>query len=166
MPTNLYGPGDNYHPKNSHVIPALIRKFHEAKESQLNKVLVWGSGEPRREFLYVDDMAGACVFIMNLSKAIIDKHVSPMQSHINVGFGEDVTIYDLAMAVSRAVGYHCEIKFDTTMPDGAPRKLINSQKLNMLGWKPKMNLNKGLILAYQDFLSRIIPGKVCHKGVG
>ena len=166
MPTNLYGPGDNYHPKNSHVIPALIRKFHEAKESQSNKVLVWGSGEPRREFLYVDDMADACVFVMNLPKAILDKHVSPMQSHINVGFGEDVTIYDLAIAVSRAVGYHCEVKFDATMPDGAPRKWINSQKLNMLGWKPKMNLNNGLILAYQDFISKIITGKVCQKGIG
>jgi GDP-L-fucose synthase len=154
MPTNLYGPGDNYHPENSHVIPALIRRFHEAKATQLASVAIWGSGKPFREFLYVDDMASACVHVMNLPKAIYDKHTLPMQSHINVGFGSDVTIADLAHTVGKVIGYQGEISFDSTKPDGAPRKLMDSARLNSLGWSAKVNLEDGLSLAYKDFLSK------------
>lgn len=154
MPTNLYGPGDNYHPENSHVIPALIRRFHEAKATQLASVAIWGSGKPFREFLYVDDMASACVHVMNLPKATYDKHTLPMQSHINVGFGSDVTIADLAHTVGKVIGYQGEISFDSTKPDGAPRKLMDSARLNSLGWSAKVNLEDGLSLAYKDFLSK------------
>jgi GDP-L-fucose synthase len=152
MPTNLYGPGDNYHPENSHVIPALIRRFHEAKISNAPTVTLWGSGTPRREFLYVDDMAAASVFVMSLPKATFDAHTQPMQSHINVGFGDDITIKELALAVAQAVGYTGTIELDTTKPDGAPRKLMDSSRLNALGWQAKINLEQGLALAYQDFL--------------
>ncbi len=152
MPTNLYGPGDNYHPENSHVIPALIRRFHEAKLSRKSAVTIWGSGKPFREFLYVDDMASACVHVMNLSKHLYDEKTSPMQSHINVGFGSDITIADLAQTVSKVVGYEGSILFDTTKPDGTPRKLMNSERLHSLGWSPKVDLESGLHLAYQDFL--------------
>ena len=152
MPTNLYGPGDNYHPENSHVIPALIRRFHEAKLSNKPDVTIWGSGKPFREFLYVDDMASACVHVMNLSKRLYDEKTSPMQSHINVGFGSDITIADLAQAVCKVVGYDGSILFDTTKPDGTPRKLMNSERLHSLGWSPKVDLASGLHLAYQDFL--------------
>jgi GDP-L-fucose synthase len=152
MPTNLYGPGDNYHPENSHVIPALIRRFHEAKEIGEPTVTVWGTGSPRREFLYVDDMAAASVHLMNLDKSVYDLHTQPMQSHINVGYGEDITIADLAIAVGRAVGYQGKILFDGTKPDGAQRKWIDSQLLNALGWQPKINLRAGLDRTYQDFL--------------
>jgi len=155
MPTNLYGPGDNYHPENSHVIPALIRRFHEARASHATKVTIWGTGTPCREFLYVDDMAGASVHVMNLPKATCDQHTSPMQSHINVGFGSDITIAALARTVGQAVGYHGEIDFDATKPDGAPRKLMDSNRLNALGWKAKVNLYDGLELAYRDFLNQI-----------
>jgi len=153
MPTNLYGPGDNYHPENSHVIPALIRRFHEAKVSNKPDVIVWGSGTPRREFLYVDDMATASTHVMNLDKSIYDKYTSPMQSYINVGYGDDVTIADLAHAVSDAIGYSGEIKFDTSKPDGTPRKLMDSGRLNSLGWKPHVNLQNGLKKAYADFMA-------------
>jgi GDP-L-fucose synthase len=153
MPTNLYGPGDNYHPQNSHVIPALIRRFHEAKENNAPVVTVWGSGTPRREFLYVDDMAAACVHVMNLDKATLAANTLPMQSHINIGFGEDITIRDLANAVSRAVGYTGNIEFDSSQPDGAPRKLMDSRRLNALCWQAKVDLETGLSAAYQDFLS-------------
>jgi GDP-L-fucose synthase len=153
MPTNLYGPGDNYHPENSHVIPALIRRFHEAKMSGAPSVTIWGSGTPKREFLYVDDMAAACVFVMNLPKVTLDAHTQPMQSHINVGFGDDITIAEVAQAVSQAVGYTGRIELDPSKPDGAPRKLMDSSRLNALGWKAKVNLEQGLAQAYQDFLS-------------
>ncbi|MBT8592159.1 GDP-L-fucose synthase [Polynucleobacter paneuropaeus] len=152
MPTNLYGPGDNYHPENSHVIPALIRRFHEATVSNAPEVLIWGTGTPKREFLYVEDMAEASVFVMDLDKAIYDQHTSPMQSHINVGFGEDVTIAQLAHAVAATTGYAGKIDFDASKPDGAPRKWMDSSRLNTLGWKAKIGLNVGLARAYSDFL--------------
>ncbi|WP_081354752.1 GDP-L-fucose synthase [Polynucleobacter asymbioticus] len=154
MPTNLYGPGDNYHPENSHVIPALIRRFHEAKESKSPTVTIWGTGTPRREFLYVDDMAAASVFVMDLDKSIYDQQTEPMCSHINVGYGADVTIAELANAVGAAVGYQGNIDFDPTKPDGTPRKWMDSSRLNRLGWNPLVNLNDGLELAYQEFLQR------------
>ena len=153
MPTNLYGPGDNYHPENSHVIPALIRRFHEAKERGDPSVSVWGSGTPRREFLFVDDMAAACVHVMNLPHEEYAKHTSPMQSHINVGCGDDVPISELAHLVSQTVGYSGAIGFDSSKPDGAPRKLMDSARLKTLGWQPRVALQDGLRLAYQDFLS-------------
>ena len=152
MPANLYGPGDNYHPENSHVIPALIRRFHEAKVLSKSDVVIWGTGTPRREFLFVDDMATACVYVMNLDKDDYDKHTSPLQSHINVGFGDDITIADLAYVISKVVGYFGEIKFDISKPDGAPRKLMDSGRLNSLGWKPQVNLEIGLKKAYEDFM--------------
>ena len=152
MPTNLYGPGDNYHPENSHVIPALIRRFHEAKVINAPIVTIWGSGTPRREFLYVDDMAAASVHVMNLDKATYDAHTLPMQSHINVGIGDDITIRELAQTVGRAVGYSGTIDFDPSKPDGSPRKLMDSSRLNALGWHAKVGLEDGLTTAYQDFL--------------
>ena len=152
MPTNLYGPGDNYHPQNSHVIPALIRRFHEAKVNQAPAVTIWGSGTPRREFLYVDDMAAASVFVMNLPKATLDAHTQPMQSHINVGCGSDITIKELALAVGQTVGYQGTIDFDTSKPDGSPRKLMDSSRLNALGWQAQVGLDAGLTSAYADFL--------------
>jgi GDP-L-fucose synthase len=160
MPTNLYGPGDNYHAENSHVIPAMIRRFHEAKLDMetlspfgtRHSVEIWGSGMPRREFLYVDDMAAACVHVMELDKALYDAHTTPMQSHINVGCGEDITIRELAETVAKVVGYRGSIGIDTTKPDGTPRKLMDSSRLNNLGWQPKVGLEEGLALAYNDFL--------------
>jgi GDP-L-fucose synthase len=151
MPTNLYGPGDNYHPENSHVIPALIRRFHEAKVNRLPEVVIWGTGTPRREFLYVDDMAAASVFVMDLDKSIYDQHTEPMQSHINVGFGSDITINELAHAVAKAIGYQGNISFDPSKPDGSPRKWMDSCRLNKLGWVAKIDLAEGLSLAYKDF---------------
>lgn len=159
MPTNLYGPGDNYHPENSHVIPALIRRFHEAKVSNAPMVTLWGSGTPRREFLYVDDMAIASVHVMNLDKATLDAHTQPMQSHINVGCGQDITIAEVAQAVSQAVGYVGRIALDPSKPDGAPRKLMDSSRLNALGWRAKVDLAQGLARAYQDFLRQILLDK-------
>src|SRR5665647_363427 len=155
MPTNLYGPGDNYHPQNSHVIPALIRRFHEAKVASAPTVTIWGSGTPKREFLYVDDMAAASVFVMNLPKAVYDQHTSPMLSHINVGYGSDITIAQLAQAVSTAVGFQGNIDFDLTQPDGSPRKLMDSTRLNTLGWHAMVSLKQGLALAYQLSLIHI-----------
>jgi GDP-L-fucose synthase len=149
MPTNLYGPGDNYHPENSHVIPALIRRFHEAKVSNAPEVVIWGTGTPRREFLYVDDMAAASVFVMNLDKAIYDQHTSPMESHLNVGYGSDITIAELANSVREAVGYQGKISFDSSKPDGAPRKWMDSTKLRALGWSPLVDLESGLLEAYR-----------------
>ena len=154
MPTNLYGPGDNYHPENSHVIPALIRRFHEAKLANATSVAIWGTGTPRREFLYVDDMAAASVHVMQLPKAIYDHHTNPMQSHINVGFGADVTIAEVAQSIARTVGYTGQIEFDTTKPDGAPRKWMDSARLNAMGWQAKVDLQHGLASAYQDFVSK------------
>jgi GDP-L-fucose synthase len=153
MPTNLYGPGDNYHPENSHVIPALIRRFHEAKLSNAPEVVIWGTGTPKREFLYVDDMAAASVFVMNLDRAVYDQHTSPMESHFNVGYGSDITIAELASTVSEAVGYQGKICFDISKPDGAPRKWMDSTKLRALGWSPQIDLHHGLIHAYSSMSS-------------
>jgi GDP-L-fucose synthase len=153
MPTNLYGAGDNYHPENSHVIPALIRRFHEAKVNLAPEVIIWGSGAPMREFLYVDDMAAASVYVMNLDKGLYDKHTEPMQSHVNVGFGSDVTVKELAQTISEVIGYQGLIGFDPTKPDGTPRKLMDSSRLNSLGWQAQVNLRDGLSLAYQDYLA-------------
>ena len=153
MPTNLYGPGDNYHPENSHVIPALIRRFHEAKLSNAPWVTIWGSGSPKREFLYVDDMAAASVFVMNLPKTTLDAHTQTTQSHINIGFGDDITIKELALAVGNAIGYHGLIDFDASKPDGSPRKLMDSSRLNVLGWQARTALADGLVQAYAAFLS-------------
>jgi GDP-L-fucose synthase len=152
MPTNLYGPGDNYHPENSHVIPALIRRFHEAKLSDMPSVTIWGSGKPFREFLYVDDMAAASVHVMDLAKEKYQEHTKPMQSHINVGFGSDTTIAELAQTIAKVEGYTGKILFDTTKPDGTPRKLMDSSCLRALGWSPKVDLTEGLAKAYQDYL--------------
>jgi GDP-L-fucose synthase len=153
MPTNLYGPGDNYHPENSHVIPALIRRFHEAKVNQAPTVTIWGTGSPRREFLYVDDMAAAGVHVMNLDKATYEQHTQPMLSHINVGYGDDVSILEAAHLIAQTVGYQGEIRTDPCKPDGTPRKLMDSTRLNALGWQATMDLEHGLALAYQDFLT-------------
>jgi GDP-L-fucose synthase len=154
MPTNLYGPGDNYHPENSHVIPALIRRFHEAKVSHAPRVAIWGSGTPRREFLYVDDMAAACVHVMNLPLATYSQHTQPMLSHINVGCGHDVTIGELAATIARVIGFQGDIAFDPSKPDGAPRKLMDSTRLNKLGWQAQVGLEDGLKAAYKDFLAQ------------
>ena len=154
MPTNLYGPGDNYHPENSHVIPALIRRFHEAKVQGANEVVIWGTGTPRREFLYVDDMAAASVFVMQLTAEVYQTHTSAMQSHINVGYGSDVTIAELAQAVASAVGFTGAIRYDTSKPDGAPRKWMDSRLLNRLGWQAGVGLVEGVMLAYVDFLNK------------
>lgn len=153
MPTNLYGPGDNYHSENSHVIPALIRRFHEAKVNSSSSVVIWGTGTPKREFLYVDDMAAASVYIMNLDKTVYKSNTKPLSSHINVGFGDDITIRELAKLIAKTVGYQGEIIFDTTKPDGTPRKLMDSSRLKAVGWSPKVEFKEGLILAYQDFLT-------------
>ncbi len=152
MPTNLYGPGDNYHPENSHVIPALIRRFHEAKVNQAPHVTIWGTGTPRREFLYVDDIAAASVYVMNLSKPTYDQHTQPMLSHINVGCGNDITIRELAETIARVIGYLGNIAFDLSKPDGTPRKIMDSTCLNALGWQAQVGLGAGLEKAYEDFL--------------
>lgn len=151
MPSNLYGIGDNYHEQNSHVIPALIRRFHEAKLNSLPNVLIWGTGEPKREFLYVDDMALASIYVMNLEKSIYSMHTKPMQSHINVGYGDDVTIAELAKLIAQTVGYEGDINFDRSKLDGVPRKLMDSSLLKSMGWKPETSLQRGLQLAYDDF---------------
>ena len=152
MPTNLYGPGDNYHPENSHVIPGLIRRFHEAKTNNLPYVNVWGSGTPKREFLYVDDMASASIHVMNLDKATYDKHTSEMCSHINVGSGKELTIKEVSESIKKIIGYEGQINFDSSKPDGSPRKFIDSKRLNSLGWQPTVNLSDGLIKTYRDFI--------------
>ena len=154
MPTNLYGPGDKYHPENSHVIPALIRRFHEAKLNQAPDVTIWGTGTPKREFLYVDDMAAASVYVMNLPKATYAQNTQPMSSHINVGWGDDITIGQLAETIARVTGYAGEITFDLSKPDGSPRKLMDSTRLNALGWKPRVGLDAGLEKTYEDFLKQ------------
>jgi len=154
MPTNLYGPGDNYHPENSHVIPALIRRFHEAKLSNAPEVVIWGTGTPRREFLYVDDMAAASVFVMQLDKKTYDSQTEQMQSHINVGYGSDITITELAHAIAKATDYQGKISFDAAKPDGSPRKWMSSNRLNQLGWAPQVSLKEGLKNAYQEMLLR------------
>jgi GDP-L-fucose synthase len=153
MPTNLYGPGDNYHPENSHVIPGLLRRFHEAKQSASREVLIWGTGAPMREFLYVDDMAEACLHIMELDNETYIRNTQPMLSHINIGTGEDLAIRDLAKAIGNVVGYRGRIVFDTSRPDGAPRKLMDVSRMKSFGWRPKVGLGEGLALAYADFLA-------------
>lgn len=152
MPCNLYGMGDNYHPENSHVIPALIRRFHEAKTCHQPSVTVWGTGTPRREFLYVDDVACACLHVMALAKAAYDAHTQPMRSHLNVGSGAEISISKLAEAIGRTVGYRGRVVFDSAKPDGTERKLMDSSRLNALGWRPRISLADGLQKAYEDFL--------------
>jgi len=145
MPTNLYGINDNYHPENSHVLPALIRRFHEAKEANAASVTIWGTGTPLREFLYADDLADACVFLM--------ENYDELQ-FINIGVGEDISIKELAETIQEVVGYTGKLEFDSSKPDGTPRKLMDVSKLHSLGWKHKINLKEGIALAYQDFLSK------------
>ncbi|PJE53281.1 MULTISPECIES: GDP-L-fucose synthase [unclassified Marinomonas] len=152
MPTNLYGPGDNFHPENSHVIPALIRRFHEAKEANASVVMAWGTGTPMREFLYVDDMAAASIFVMNLDDATYQKETQPMLSHINVGSGIDCTIKELTETVAKVVGYQGTIEWDTSKPDGAPRKLMDVSRLERLGWTSSIDLEQGLAKSYSWFL--------------
>jgi GDP-L-fucose synthase len=153
MPTNLYGPGDNYHPENSHVIPALIRRFHEAKADAATAVTIWGTGTPMREFLYVDDLAAASVHVMNLPQEVYAKHTRPMISHINIGYGTDISISTLARMISDVVGYAGQIIFDPSKPDGTPRKLMDSTCLLKTGWKPKVQLQQGLEATYADYLT-------------
>ncbi len=153
MPTNLYGPGDNYHPENSHVIPALLRRLHEAKPAQAPEVVIWGSGQPRREFLFVDDMAAASVFVMGLEPEAYCAEVQSQLSHINVGFGADVTIAELAQLIADVVGYAGNLVFDASKPDGAPRKLMDTGRLRDLGWRPKVGLRSGLLVAYEAMMS-------------
>ena len=155
MPTNLYGPGDNYHPENSHVIPALLRRFHEAKVAGQREVTLWGSGKPRREFLYVDDMASACVFTMNLPEPAFQAQTEPMRSHLNIGFGSDISILELGEAIAKTCGFTGAIALDPTRPDGPMQKLMNSKRINQLGWMPKVSLEEGLTLAYEDFLKNL-----------
>jgi len=154
MPTNLYGPGDNYHPENSHVLPALIRRFHEAAMTDAPSVTIWGTGQAKREFLYVDDMAAACIYVMALERAVYQSHTSPMESHINIGTGEDLTIAELAATVAETVGYGGSLQYDTSKPDGAPRKLLDVGRLGQLGWKAGTSLRDGIRLAYEDFLKQ------------
>ncbi len=152
MPTNLYGPNDNFHPENSHVIPALLRRFHEAVQRGDTEVKVWGSGTPRREFLHVDDMADACVHVMALNEATLQAHTRPMLSHINVGSGTDCTIRELAETVAGVVGFKGRLVFDTTKPDGTPRKLLDTGRLRALGWQPTIGLKAGMIGTYAWFV--------------
>ena len=152
MPTNLYGPHDNFHPENSHVIPALLRRFHEAKLNGDAQVVAWGSGKPMREFLHVNDMAAASIHVMELDKKIYDENTEPMLSHINVGTGIDCTIRELVETVAKVIGFDGEIVFDATKPDGAPRKLMNVDRLKSLGWQYSYSLEEGLQDAYQWFL--------------
>lgn len=144
MPTNLYGPGDNYHPLNSHVIPGLLGRMREAVRTRADQFTVWGSGNPRREFLHVDDLAAACVFVMSLAPSVWQQHTLPMQSHLNVGFGEDISIRELAQLIARLAGFTGELVFDTSKPDGTPRKLLDSSRLRALGWQPRISLEQGL----------------------
>ena len=153
MPTNLYGPGDNYHPQNSHVLPAMIRRFHEAKTSDTPSVVIWGTGTPKREFLYVDDLASACVHIMDLPREVYAAHTEVMSSHINIGSGEDQSIAELAQLVSDVVGYRGTIEYDTSKPDGTPRKLLDISRIRQLGWMPRVPLREGIAKAYEDFRS-------------
>ena len=152
MPTNLYGPGDNFHSENSHVLPALMLRFHEAKINGDKEVVVWGSGEPRREFLHVDDMAAASIFVMGLSEDAYNSQTTSMQSHINVGSGDDVSIAELASMIAKVVGYDGTIAFDTSKPDGSPRKLMNVDLLKSLGWKQEIDLKQGLEQTYGWFV--------------
>jgi len=152
IPSSLYGPGDNYHSENSHVIPALIRKIHDAKIHQLPEVVVWGSGRPRREFVYIDDMSAAIIHVMNLDLAQYREHTEDMVSHINIGFGDDVAIKELAKKLVKIVGYKGKIIFDLNKPDGVLRKLMDSSLIESLGWRATVSLEDGLTLTYADYL--------------
>ncbi|GHE01573.1 GDP-fucose synthetase [Defluviimonas sp. 20V17] len=154
MPTNLYGPGDNFHPQNSHVLPALIRRFHEAVQDGRDEVVIWGSGRPMREFLHVDDMAEASLFVLDLPKAVYDRETEPMLSHINVGSGTDVTIRELAETVARVTGFEGRLSFDATKPDGTPRKLMDVSRLARLGWCATIPLEQGIAETYRWFLEQ------------
>jgi GDP-L-fucose synthase len=152
MPTNLYGPGDNYHPENSHVIPGLIYRFHKAKISNLESVTIWGTGTPKREFLYVDDLAQASIHVMNLDKKIYDKQISSESSHINVGSGKELSIKELAETIKEVIDFKGRINFDSNKPDGSSRKLLNSERINKLGFNPKTDLKEGLIKTYKEYV--------------
>jgi GDP-L-fucose synthase len=152
LPTNLYGPGDNYHPDNSHVIPGLIYRFHDAKIKNLESVTIWGTGTPKREFLYVDDLAQASIHIMNLDKKILDEQLSSLSSHINVGSGKELTIKELAEIIKEVIGFKGRINFDVSKPDGSLRKLLNSERINKLYFNSKTDLKEGLIKTYQDYI--------------
>jgi len=152
MPTNLYGPGDNFHPENSHVLPALMRRFHEAVRDGAREVIIWGTGTPRREFLHVDDMAAASLFVMNCSQDVYQANTEPMQSHINVGFGNDVTIAELASLLAEVTGFKGTIRFDADKPDGTTRKLMDSSRINAMGWQPAISLDKGVRQTYKWFV--------------
>lgn len=153
MPTNLYGPGDNFHPENSHVMPALISRFHEAATHGHREVVIWGTGTPRREFLHVDDMAAAALFVLELPKSAYDANTRPMLSHINVGSGTDISILELAQLVARITGFKGEIAADPTKPDGTPRKLLDVSRLSRLGWKAQIGLEQGLTETFRWFLN-------------
>lgn len=153
MPTNLYGPGDNYHPQNSHVIPGLINRFHEAKINNLSSVTIWGSGKPKREFLYVDDMIRASIFLMNLDKKTYHENISVITSHVNVGSSEEISIKDLALIIKRVVGFEGDINFDNTKPDGTPRKFLDSSRIHKIGFKSKVNLVDGIQKTYQEYIN-------------
>ena len=155
MPTNLYGPGDNFHPQNSHVVPALMRRFHQAVQAGDNEVVVWGSGKPRREFLHVDDMAAASLFVMDLPRDIYERHTSPMLSHVNVGTGTDVSIGELAIMMRDITGFKGSVRFDSSMPDGTPRKLLDTSKINSLGWRPSIELKEGLSETYKWYTEQL-----------
>ena len=155
MPTNLYGPNDNFHPDNSHVIPAMMRRFHEAKLAKANEVIVWGSGKPMREFLHVDDMAAASIHVMELDNDTYRNNTQPMLSHINVGTGVDCTIRELAETMQRVVGFEGNLVFDSSKPDGAPRKLMDVSRINKLGWKASIILEEGLGQTYKWYLSNL-----------
>lgn len=164
MPTNLYGPFDNFHPENSHVIPALMRRFHEAKVERAPEVQVWGSGTPRREFLFVDDMATASVHMMNISPDNYQRHTEPMLSHVNIGAGRDCTIRELAELIAETVGYQGSIAFDSSKPDGAPRKLLDISKMSLMGWSPQYDLKTGLETTYQWYLASEASGRAIRDG--
>jgi GDP-L-fucose synthase len=156
MPTNLYGPGDNFHPENSHVMPALIRRFHEAATSGAEEVVIWGTGTPYREFLHVDDMADASLFVFGLDKETYEANTEPMLSHINVGFGKDVTIRELAQLIAEVTGYKGQIAFDPSKPDGTIRKLMDSSRVNAMGWKANIDLVSGVRETYRWFLANYV----------
>jgi GDP-L-fucose synthase len=152
MPTNLYGPGDNYHPENSHVIPGLIYRFHQAKINNLESVTIWGTGTPKREFLYVDDLAEAAIHVMNVDKKIYDEHTLSVGNIINVGSGKELSIKELAETIKEVINFKGKINFDISKPDGSLRKLLNNERINKLGFNPKIDLKEGLIKTYHDYI--------------